>query len=201
MNLLLVIGKDSAALSKFDMTNLGGVTLVAQKNPDRRSLAAIANEVIGSGNHIEVFGLSHTDVVFGPGAIAALVCVAWNGRVAGIVGRDLQGAFRCCSRPEQYDRGAGQLFTGPGLVSTLDSMAVFFRPDSGLRFDAATFDGLHCHVEDLCLQAHTRGIPVVVPAADAYHVDHEITEAWKAEYQEYCARLAAKWVGTEFQTT
>ena len=202
MKLLLVIAKDAAALSAFDLTHCGGATLVTQTNLRRRSLAAIANEVIGSGTGIEVFGLSHADVVYGPGAVQALMAEAARGRVAGIVGRDNAAAYRCCSRPEQYDRGAGQVFAGPGVVSTLDGMACFFRPDSGLRFDSVVFDGLHCHVEDLCLQAAAWGIPSVVPLADAYHLDHPPPRpGWMDEWFAYRQRLKLKWQRVEFQTT
>ena len=44
---------------------------------------------------------------------------------------------------------------------------MFFRRDSGLWFDAVNFDGFHMHVEDLCMQAHAKGIPVLVPPASA----------------------------------
>jgi hypothetical protein len=174
-----------------------------------------------------VFGLCHADAVFGPGALDAFVAEAMRGAVCGIVGIDLAGLYRCSfeSRRDSWWQGEGAgrgwahenenglvhsrprwppsriLTGGPGEVSTLDGMAVFFRRDLGLRFDEETFTGYHCHVEDLCLQAHSRGIPVTVPAADAHHRNHIQSQAFLADYRRYRAKLAAKWAGTEFRTT
>jgi hypothetical protein len=196
---LVVVGKDDAALAEFGAPGRAFFRMIA--NDCGESLAAIANRELAD-TRTAVFGLCHADVVFGYGALDSFVRHVKQGYVCGMVGRDREGAYRCCSRPEHYDRGAGALFTGPGPVVTLDSMAVFFRADSGLRFDAATFDGLHCHVEDLCLQAAERGIPVLVPPANAYHREHAPPHAkWMEEYFRYRGRLSLKWAGKEFYTT
>lgn len=193
------MGKDAAALAEFDAPGRAFFRMVA--NDRRESLAAIANRELDD-TRTPVFGLCHSDVVFGYGGLESFVRHAKQGAVCGVVGRDRAGAYRCCSRPEHYDKGAGSLFAGPGPVTTLDSMAVFFRPDSGLRFDAETFDGFHCHVEDLCLQAGARGVPVLVPPANAYHREHPAPHAnWMNEYFGYRARLSVKWQGKEFYTT
>jgi hypothetical protein len=87
-------------------------------------------------------------------------------------------------------------------VSTLDSSCIFFRTDLGLRFDAATFDGFHCHGEDICLQAQSRGIPVFVPAANAWHACADTNGPdWGKERDVYYRRLKAKWPGLDFVTT
>ena len=87
-------------------------------------------------------------------------------------------------------------------VSCLDGCSVFFHRDLGLRFDEATFDGFHCHVEDLCLQAHARGIPVVVPSLKADHVGrNKDMVTWMADYRKYKERLTEKWKGIVFATT
>jgi metal-sulfur cluster biosynthetic enzyme len=78
---------------------------------------------------------------------------------------------------------------------------VFFRRDIGLRFDESTFTSFHCHVEDLCMQAKQRGMPVIVPFADATHASEMPSPAWRADYMTYRARLASKWRGFRFVTT
>jgi hypothetical protein len=170
-----------------------GTLIVPYANTERKSLAAIGNEAIALGSPIHgILGLCHADCTFGPGALESFAACAAAGKVCGIVGID-------CDRNYRWSNGGER---GPGLVSTLDSCCVFMRADLGLRFDETTFDGLHCHVEDLCLQAAARGIPVVVPAADASHVGAStFNPEWQAEYRVYRERLARKWEGTRFETT
>ena len=195
---LVVVGKDTAAVNAFVMPALSSFDthVYIISNNTGTPLSKISNECLEFDNFrpSAVFGLCHADVVFGPDALEDFTAEAMRGAVCGIVGVDLAGCYRCCYSPETP-------FCGPGPVSTLDGMAVFFRRDLGLRFDEQTFDGFHCHVEDLCLQAHKRGIPVTVPAADAHHRNHGQSQAWLVDYRKYRRRLAEKWKGTEFRTT
>jgi hypothetical protein len=197
-NLTLVyVAKDQAGLDAFDLTHMTGAEVIGWANDAGLALSRICNEMLARLRRSDrcnspVFGFCHADAVFGPGALDAFVAEAMRGAVCGIVGIDLAGLYRCSFESRR---------DGPGEVSTLDGMAVFFRRDLGLRFDAETFDGYHCHVEDLCLQAHSRGIPVTVPAADAHHRNHIQSQAFLADYRRYRAKLAEKWKGTEFRTT
>lgn len=84
----------------------------------------------------------------------------------------------------------------PCPVSTLDSSCIFFPTNLGLRFDEQTFDGFHLHGEDICLQAHAKGIPVVVPAANAWHACPDVNGPdWGKERDKYKVKLDAKWKG------
>jgi hypothetical protein len=196
---LVVVGKDDADATSFPMPDCiewcnqteGGTHILVFGNNCGTPLSVLANRELNRYES-EVFGLCHADVVFGRGALEAFIVEAMRGAVCGIVGADLTGALQCC-----YTAGRAV----PSDVSTLDGMAVFFRADLGLSFDEQTFDGFHCHVEDLCLQAHARGIPVTVPAADAHHRNHTQSQAWLADYQMYRKRLAEKWKDTVFRTT
>jgi hypothetical protein len=67
------------------------------------------------------------------------------------------------------DRGR-ELRDGPELpasVATLDELLLVIRRDSGLRFDPEL--GFHLYGADICLQAHERGLAVVVLAALCHH--------------------------------
>jgi GT2 family glycosyltransferase len=199
---LVVVGKDRGDIELFQQPE-GRHRLWLVANAGREPLSKVANRHLDECK-TEVLGLCHADTVFGPGAIEAFTALALEGSVCGIVGVDLAGHYRCSyndQRDDWWRREGSIVVAGPGPVSTLDSMAVFFRKDLGLRFDEQTFDSFHCHVEDLCLQAHARGIPVTVPAADACHRNHKQSQEWLAGYRVYRARLAEKWKGTEFRTT
>ncbi len=201
-NLTLVyIAKNQAGLDAFDLTHTAGVEVIGWANDAGLALSRIGNEMLDRCKS-PVFGLCHADAVFGPGALDAFEVEAMRGAVCGIVGVDLAGVYHCSynSDRDRWWKGS-QRIGEPGEISTLDGMAVFFRRDLGLCFDAETFDGFHCHVEDLCLQAHSRGIPVTVPAADAHHRNHTQIPAFLADYRRYRAKLAEKWAGAEFQTT
>ena len=209
---LVVVGKDMEAIRRFDASHVEGVSLALLANTLGEPLSKIANNWLDNCD-TPVFGLCHADVIFGAGALQEFAAAAMLGQLCGIVGRDLKGVYRC-----SYNRAAaekswwceGVLTGGPGIVSTLNGMAVFMRRDLGelhaasglpLRFDEETFDGFHCHVEDLCLQAAALGISVVVPSADAHHRNHKQTGSFLQDYRMYRARLEAKWKGTEFATT
>jgi hypothetical protein len=208
-NLTLVyIAKDQAGLDFFSLRHFRfhgapqvDVEYIGWANDAGSPLSKIANEMLDRCKS-PVFGLCHADAVFGPGALDAFVAEAMRGAVCGIVGRTIEGLYRVSRRPMRDSWWDGKArMAGPGPVSTLDCMAVFFRRDLGLRFDEETFDGFHCHVEDLCLQAHARGIPVTVPLADAHHRNHTQSWAFLADYRRYRLKLTEKWAGTEFQTT
>lgn len=190
---LVVIGKDRASLEAFDQSACDVATLVS--NGAGEPISRLANRHLDNC-HTTIFGLCHADVRFGMGALATFAAVALKGSVCGIVGRDLAGDYRCAFQKTRDGR-----FAGPGPVSTLDGMAVFFRTDLGLRFDEQTFDGMHCHVEDLCLQARARDISIVVPEADAAHIEHIQAPGWVEDYCRYRAALVRKWAGVEFATT
>lgn len=188
---LVVVGKDWREIREFDMTHVGPGTLVLVANQESRSLAAIGN-YYADRVQTPVLGLVHADCLFGPGALASFTQTAMEGSVCGIAGVSMGCKYRWSFE------------SSPGAVSTLDSCSVFFRPDSGLRFDEKTFDSYHCHVADLCLAAHARGIPVVVPSADASHRGtawRNNRDHWMPQYHIYRARLGAKWKGTDFVTT
>lgn len=186
---LLVIGQNQAECEEFDRASVDcEVQLVT--NEDDRPMATVANEYLDKCDRA-VFGLIHPDVSFGPGGLQAFFESALAGNVCGIVGRDMRGAYRWC-------------YEHPGPVSTLDDCSVFFRRDSGLWFDEETCNTFYAYVPDLCLQAHARGIPVIVPTAQAKHTgkrfftEHEVR---RIGWDETLARVKAKWAGTEFQTT
>lgn len=149
------------------------------ENVDGKSLASIGNEWLDRLD-CEVFGICHFDVEFGPGALDIFYHCASAGFVCGIVGIDN-------SRNYRWSRN------GAAVVSTLDSCSVFFRKDLGLRFDAEMFDGFYCHVEDVCLAAKARDIPVVVPAASANHLGAPHSDKWLADFWHDRELLRAKW--------
>lgn len=198
---LLVIGKDRASLESFlDGSDAAGIEdpsrviyLIENGSPGV-GLGKLANRhiLLAKQEGASVFGVCHADCTFGPGAFDAFERSAMQGYIAGIVGRDLQG---------RYHWSNGQA-NGPGIVSTLDGSCCFFRIDSALRFDEATFDSHHCCVEDLCLQAAAKGIGSIVPAAVASHRG-ESTQSprWQAAYWHYRAKLERKYSGVKFMTT
>jgi len=186
-----VVGADASDFAGFEYgAEAGTVQVVKVANVYRSSQAAIGNRHI-QASESPVFGLCHADCSFGPGALAEFTRVALEGQVCGIVGIDRHRNYRWAKDVNEITP-----------ISTLDSCSVFFRRDSGLRFDDAIFDGLHCHVEDLCLQAQAKGITVSVPKAQASHAGQStFNPAWRAEYEIYRTRLAEKWHGVRFETT
>lgn len=198
---LIFVAKDQPDLDAFDWSCTKGVAVKGIRNARNEPLSVIANSELDLCE-TAVFGLCHADAVFGPGALDAFTAEAMAGAVCGIVGRDMQEVYRCSWLDSRDSWWSDNVLTGgPGPVSTLDGMAIFFRRDTALRFDSETFDGLHCHVEDLCLQAHAYGLSVVVPRADAYHRNHHQAAKFLLDYQRYRAKLEAKWKGTAFRTT
>jgi len=193
---LVVVAADHASLKGFDCSFLEPThKTVLIANTAKWSLAEIGNWYLN--RETGVVGLCHADCTFNDGALAAFLMEAEQGKVCGIVGR---------SETQEYKVGYRWCFQTPGDVSTLDSCSIFLRTDIGLRFDEKTFDGYHCHVEDVCLQAQARKIPVVVPAADARHVGVNWLQryeghVWLADYQRYRELLVKKWPDFSFATT
>jgi len=190
----MVVGKDAGDLHRFDLTHvLSEVeSLLLVNNEGRRDgYGEIGNYALETCR-TEVLGIVHADTIFGPGSLRSLTQVAADGVLAGIVGRSLTGAYHWCNGGE----------AGPGKVSTLDSCALFVRPDLGLRFDTLTFPAFHCCVEDFCLQAACQGLSVMVPLADAKHQGQNTFHLdWQLEYRHYRAILEQKWQDFPFLTT
>ena len=184
---LIVIGKDPESISTFDSTHMGTCEPIFVANILNQPLSQIANRFLHVTNHdagYPVFGLVHADTYFGPGALATFTRCALDSTICGIVGREPTPEYSNC-----------WCTTNPGPVMTLDSCSIFFRRDLGLEFDEQTFDGHHCHVEDLCLQACSLNIPVMVPRADATHngIGHDWSSPWMQDYARYRKLLDYKW--------
>jgi hypothetical protein len=185
---LVVVGKNEEAFSRFEGNDLGGASTVALlPNLRREPLSVIGNRFLNPED-VDVLGLVHADTWFGPGALQTFRRVAFAGAVCGIVGRDIEGVYRWCN-------------VNPGPVSTLDCCGIFFRRDLGLRFDEQLCTSFHMHAEDLCLQAQSRKIPVVVPRARAGHYGIGGRGEWALEYARFRKALCAKWSGVKFATT
>jgi hypothetical protein len=186
---LVVIGKDWPALREFSLEHVNAAEVILVSNEAGIPLSVLGNHYLDTARR-PVVGILHADSSLGPGACDAFAAAASAGAVAGIVGRDAARRYVWCTQ-------------GGGAVETLDCCSVFLRRDLGLRFDETTFDGFHCHVEDLCMQAHARGVPVSVPVAEAAHrgnVNAPDRARFMAEYGEYKGRLNRKW-GTWVITT
>ena len=199
---LVVVAKDDASLDAFPRAYLGDVEFIGIVNYGGLSLARIGNYFLQSTAARTVVGLCHADCTFGEGALEAFTQAALDGAVCGIVGIDLSRVYRWCHTKAPIMHPDGVAENGPGEVSTLDGCAVFLSFYHHLQFDEATFDGFHCHIPDICLQAHARNIPVIVPAAEAWHTGESTPEmAWQADFQRYKKRLTEKWAGVRFETT
>jgi hypothetical protein len=192
---LLVIAKNAEDMRKFKLDHVEARETILHINYDRSPLSGIANWYLKCDPELILFGLVHADMDFGPGALDIMCETAESMMIAGTCGRELDPS----DIPDGY---VWSKFTRPGPVSTLDSSCVFFRTDLGLEFDEETFDGFHLHVEDLCLQAAAKGLPVVVPQCDAVHSspDKNGTQ-WYADRDRYWRKLKAKWPNVRFATT
>ena len=178
---LVIVGKDLEAIQDpyFHLGSLPAAELILIANTRNESLAAIGNRYLDSCR-TAVFGIAHADCLFHPGALDSFTEAAHTS-ICGVVGIAEDDVYHWC-------------FQNPGPVMTLDSCSIFFSRNSGLRFDAETFDGMHCHAQDVCMAAHRKGIPVVVPPANATHRGSNYAgEAWRADYQIYLGKLHAKW--------
>lgn len=188
----MVIGQDRYECRSFCRTHVDcELHLVANQN---RSTASIANEMLSKTN-CRVFGLAHPDVRFGPGATRVFYTTALAGQVCGVVGINSELPY-----PSNYIH----CFHNPGPATVLDDCSVFFRRDSGLRFDDVTFDKWSAYVPDLCIQARTLGIPVVVPHACAKHRGTRYFRGYQghnAEWEIQVNKLQMKWSDVQVVTT
>jgi hypothetical protein len=184
---LLVIGRNETTLQSFDRENIGDSDLVLVSNLRQEPLSKIANRYLL--NSRDIFGLCHADAWFGSGSLEIFTKIAMEGKVCGIVGKGLDMVYYQCDK-------------NPGEVSTLDGCSIFFPTKSKLKFDELLFDGFHCHVEDLCLQAKKIGMEVIVPPANASHGSSEVKgKGWLQDYWRYRGLLGKKWSGVKFATT
>ena len=102
----------------------------------------------------------------------------------GVVGRAWGGSYI-----------AAHELDGPAPVCTLDACCIVIDARHGLRFDDQTFDELHCHVEDYCLQCHDAGLGVLVIPAELEHLSATSSARgtrW-GSYDVYRRRLDEKW--------
>jgi hypothetical protein len=226
---LVVVAKNRLDLANFRMAHVAGECADFEPvvNMLGRSLASIANEKIAQ-SMARVFGLVHADMEFGPGSLQAFwdCAIQGAGAVCGACGRanrffdsdlDLSGDSSYVWSKDWGHFTARQLAAGypvaiaissgtpqiqPCPVSTLDSSCIFFPTNLDLVFDSVTFDGFHCHGEDICLQAQSRGIPVLVPAANAWHACADVNGPdWGKQRDVYARRLRKKWPQLDFVTT
>ena len=168
--------------------------LVVVLNPGGRfgGLGAIAERVM-CRTVCDVFGIVHADVSFEHGAITRLAQTAYAGAVSGLVGCNIEGSI-------VWGRSVPEGRCEP--VSTLDSCCLFVRPNMGAQWDTATFGGFHCCVEDFCLTAASRGVPVVVPDVKGDHLGSRYQNAkWLQDFAVERRKLVTKWAGTDFRTT
>jgi len=191
---LLVLAKDEDELGQFnvDAVRRAADELVLLSNPGARfgALGVIGNDLLSRGRG-SVVGMLHADVTITEQTVRDLARAAAAGAVAGVVGRSLSGQYVWCHSVNE-----------PTPVSTLDSCCVFIPRLGGLRFDTALFDGFHCCVEDLCLQAAARSKPVLVVPGFAEHRGASAgADEWMKAYWFYRNRLQQKWSHVKFQTT
>ena len=214
--ILVVVGYDEQNMRRFDLTHVNAAECVLVINYHQSPLSAIGNSYLMawslSGDLTRerpIFGLCHADTTFGPGALDVLAKTAGDGAVCGIVGMNpkLKEGDPGANPNGAKDQRWGEVWShmNPGPVDTLDSASVFFSRSSGLRFDSVNFDGFHCHVEDLCLQAQIKGMPVGVPGCQASHGGNpnfqDWNDSWHGDYRVYKHRLLEKWKGVRFGTT
>lgn len=197
---LLVIASDEQNARRFDFSHVAAAETHLIINYAQEPLAKIANRFLLDCN-ARVFGLCHADVYFGPGALDTIcqTCIEENA-VCGIVGFSMEAVDRKAPK-------GGYVFgqENPGPVETLDSASCFFPVlDNALGFDDQTFDGFHCHVEDLCLSALSKGMKVLVPGCDVKHLSsdrNDWMDSWHEDFRRYKAKLESKWAGVRFGTT
>ncbi len=194
---VVVVGKSREELALNSLATHAAVDeLVLLANPQGcfGGLGRIGNAAL-TGARGDVVGLVHADTSFGPGTLGALAETALRERaLTGIVGATVTG-----------ERVWGRDVSRPVLVSTLDSCCVFVPRAHAphLCFDENRFDGFHCCVEDLCLQAASRhALSVLVVPGEADHLGSSWNDAqWKSDWARYRQRLDEKWRDATFSTT
>ena len=198
---LLVVGSDEQNMRRFDPTYCNAAETHLVINYNGIGLGRLGNWYLRGSGHLGggIFGICHADSYFGPGMLDTLCEVASAGAVCGIVGFSSKPAALA-----EVHHGYVWSWINPQAVDTLDSASCFFPVSSGLSFDTELFDGFHCHVEDLCLQAHAKGMDVLVPPGDATHGGgpfQDWADQWHQDYRVYKAKLREKWKHVEFGTT
>lgn len=193
---LVVIGSSQQKLRAFQQQHLevDELILIDNKTGVFGGYGKIGNHWIDriSG---DVFGIVHADTILGEGMCPTLVKTAMRGVIAGIVGK-------ADDKSEVWSNSIDQ----QKLVSTLDSCSMFVAigtiKQNNLRFDDRIFDSFHCCVEDFCLQASSKGIPIVVPQGEANHLGERTKNPdWQKEYKKYRELLGDKWKKRKFVTT
>lgn len=205
---LAVLGKDTAAFASMDFLERAqreADELVLVKTKDARfgGLSEIANRV-ANRTRCQVVGFVHADTTFGEGALSQFAAAAHGGpngerQVVGLVGITLAREYVWSKAVPPGTQRA---------VSTLDGCSVFFPTsliaDGSLAFDER-FKSFHCGVEDFCLAAAERRIPVAVPSASADHYSEArgtfSQPDWQAAYWKDRRVLGDKWSTTKFETT
>lgn len=198
-----IVGKSHGEIADFLIVHAQALAdqadeLIVIANQGKRygSLAAIGNRMI-SFSQSDVVGLIHADTGFRSGALAVFKKRAAEGYVCGIVGRPLDGRYVWAH--------AG----GGADITCLDGCAIFMLRSHGLSFDEETFDGYHCAVEDVALQARSRGLSLLVPAAQADHASTSNFRLglppgnpdWLRDYYHYVAKLKAKYPDLKFMVS
>lgn len=200
---LCVVAKDDAELrhwiSLHDLSIVDELVAVNNQGGRFGGYGHVSQRAL-DGTHSFVFGICHADTLFRGEALKTFRDVAAVGNVTGMVGRT-------------YPDGAYHWSKNGGIhsPSCLDGCSIFFRRDTGLRFDYQRFDGFHCVGEDIALAARLRGIPLVIPHADAEHAstsnfppgkDHSRGQpAWLKDYYGYVASLQAKYPTLKFHVS
>jgi len=205
---LVVLGKDTATFASTDFLERAqreADELVLIKTKDARfgGLSEIVNR-IASRTRCQVVGFVHADTTFGEGALSKFALAAHGGpngerQVVGLVGITL-------AREYVWSKAVPPGTQRP--VSTLDGCSVFFPTsliaDGSLSFDER-FKSFHCSVEDFCLAAAERRVPVVVPSAPADHYSEARgtfkQPDWQSAYWKDRKVLGEKWPITKFETT
>lgn len=196
---LTVVGASQDKLAAFPLDKIrrevDELVLVCNAGNVFGGYGTIANRVLDRTT-CDVFGICHADTLYEPGAMTSFRDSALRSQVVGLVGKTMGNAY-IWAKEVQVDTP----------VSTLDACSIFFETKKGLRFDDATFDTFHCCVEDVCLDATRRGIPIVVPPAPgAHHVGDmyysgDPTRNWLGEFRTYEAKLREKYAGMDFRIT
>lgn len=108
--------------------------------------------------------------------------LAWG--ALGAVGRSWEGAYVW-----------GHEVSEPVPVCALDSCCLVLDTRREIAFDDRTFDGVHCHVEDYCLQCHAAGLGVYVVPMRFEHVGatYAVMGSQWGDYPKYRKRLDKKW--------
>jgi len=199
---LCVVAKDRAELDNWmaahDLSSVDELVAVNNQGGRYGGYGHVCQRALDGTNSF-IFGICHADTLFIGNALEVFRDVAAVGNVTGMVGRTMDGAYHWSKSGVTHS------------PSCLDGCAIFFRRDSGLKFDWQRFDGFHCVGEDVALAARSRGIPLVIPHCDAEHTstsnfppggDHSVGHPpWLKDYYRYVALLRAKYPQLQFHVS